>query len=624
VKVGLIVPGGFGSGGEGNTMPALAALVDELVVRHEVHVFAFASPKPADHMLGGAHIHHVEYPWLPSGTGLARRGAVFGRLGWQLAHEILRLSAPRPFEVLHAFWANEPGLLGGLIGRALKVPVVLSLGGGEAVFIPSIGYGGAGTTLGRTLGDLAFRLADEITAGTEFARSFLAARVAARTLVIPLGIAWRNLDASPLRPPGPPWRLLHVASLNRVKDQKTLLAAFKQVVDRGLDVVLDCVGEDTLHGEVQSLAGSLGLAPRVNFHGFLSEDRLAPFYRGAHLLVLSSRYESQGVVILEAAATGLPTVGTAVGLLPALAPAGARCVDPGDAAALADIVAQLLGDEGSRLAMGSAAQRFARAHDAAWTAQRFEEIYRQQVDRFTEARRRRTAPRAPMDPTQAYDLWSATYDDEIDNPLLFLDDQLLSNLLAGVPAVSIEGKVIADVGCGTGRHWRWLLAQRPARLIGFDVSTGMLARLGAKYPGAEVHKLDGYPLADTPDGSCDLVISTLTLGYLADPDAALAEWCRILKSGGDMIITDFHPQIAADGTRSFRHQGRTVAIRHYIHPIAALRAAAARRGLVVQRFEEELVDDRLKRFYETDNSQALFQRLRGKPLMYGFHLRKAD
>ena len=154
-----------------------------------------------------------------------------------------------------------------------------------------------------------------------------------------------------------------------------LLAAFARVAAREDDVTLDCAGEDTLSGEIQAHAVALGLGARVRFHGFVPNDELAALYRGAHLHVVSSRYESQSVAVLEAAAAGLATVGTAVGLLPALAPDAASIGAPGDAAALADAVVRLLGDAAGRAAMGARAQAFARAHDARFTASAFEATY---------------------------------------------------------------------------------------------------------------------------------------------------------------------------------------------------------------------------------------------------------
>ena len=370
------------------------ALVEELAARHQVHVFTFVDPgEGGEHALVGAHIHRVEYPWFGDGTGLLPRGLWFARLAAQIARGLRRAGRGGPFDCLHAFWANEPGLLAGMLGRAARIPVVLSVAGGEAAWIPDIGYGGAGTRKGRALTRLSLRMAGEVTVGTAYARSFLPAPFCDTAPVIPLGISAASFDAPPRRPAGPPWRLLHVANLNVVKDQDTLLSAFAEVAGRLGEVSLDCVGADARAGAVQARAQALGLGDRIRFHGLLPPARLAPFYRAAHLLVLSSRYESQGVVVLEAGAAGLPTVGTAVGLLPTLAPRAAQCVPPGQAGALARAICDVLADDQRRQAMGAAAQEFARAHDCAATARAFEEIYRRLSGRRAASASGASAPR---------------------------------------------------------------------------------------------------------------------------------------------------------------------------------------------------------------------------------------
>jgi len=80
-------------------------------------------------------------------------------------------------------------------------------------------------------------------------------------------------------------------------------------------------------------------------------------------------------VVGEAAAAGVPTVGTAVGVLAELAPTAAWAVPVGDSAALADGALALLRDSARREQLGRAAQAWARAHDADWTAARFESLY---------------------------------------------------------------------------------------------------------------------------------------------------------------------------------------------------------------------------------------------------------
>jgi glycosyltransferase involved in cell wall biosynthesis len=75
---------------------------------------------------------------------------------------------------------------------------------------------------------------------------------------------------------------------------------------------------------------------------------------------------------------GLPTVGTAVGLvaeLAALDPPAVVAVRPGRAADLADAIAALMADPTRRRQIGEAARDWAEAHDADWTAASFEALY---------------------------------------------------------------------------------------------------------------------------------------------------------------------------------------------------------------------------------------------------------
>src|SRR5260370_14548061 len=77
-------------------------------------------------------------------------------------------------------------------------------------------------------------------------------------------------------------------------------------------MVLDIVGEDTLGGEVQRIAASLGLTGSVSFHGWLPTDQVRLFLRRTDLFVLSSLHEAGPVALTEAAACRVPPVRTAV------------------------------------------------------------------------------------------------------------------------------------------------------------------------------------------------------------------------------------------------------------------------------------------------------------------------
>jgi ubiquinone/menaquinone biosynthesis C-methylase UbiE len=145
-----------------------------------------------------------------------------------------------------------------------------------------------------------------------------------------------------------------------------------------------------------------------------------------------------------------------------------------------------------------------------------------------------------VDPAVAYDIWAKTYDNQPHNLMLHLDEQVFSELLLGM---DLHEKHVIDVGCGTGSHWKTILSQKPVRLQGFDVSANMLQALKQKFPSAEtVHTND--ELLDTVEShSVDVIISTLTIAHVSDIDTMFNAWKRVLKPGGEILLTDFHPVV---------------------------------------------------------------------------------
>jgi glycosyltransferase involved in cell wall biosynthesis len=345
-------------------IPALLWLIERLARRHTLHVFALDQyPEPCVYPLLGATVHNIGRARVPVGVRPWRR--------WQLL--LLALRAAGPFDVLHGFWATSPGALTVLAGCWLGVPALVSLAGGELAALPEIGYGAQLSPRARLQVALSLGLAAHITGGSQYVLRPLGRR--RKTCKVPLGVDTAGFDGLAKRPAGPPWRLLHVASLNKVKDQETLLRALRLVVEQEPAVHLDIVGEDTLGGVVQARCAELGMGRHVTFQGFLPSDRLLPLYQSAHLHLLTSRHESQAVVVGEAAAAGLPTVGTAVGVLAELAPESALAVPVGDERAMAAGILALLRDPERREQIGRAAQAWARRYDADWTAAQFERLY---------------------------------------------------------------------------------------------------------------------------------------------------------------------------------------------------------------------------------------------------------
>jgi glycosyltransferase involved in cell wall biosynthesis len=368
MRVGLVMPG-FSAGSDDWCIPALRIFAAHLARTDDVRLLTLRYPYRAGRYL----VEGVEVTAL--GGALGR-----GRASLQLWRDALRTLAAEhrrcPFDVLHAFWATESGALAALAGRWLRIPTLVSLAGGELVRMPSIGYGDGLRPAERVKVNLALRLASGITAGSTYQLGLVPRAVAPRTTRVPLGV-----DASRFTPPTTGRRvevplLVHVASLVPVKDQRTLLRAVAAIPQ---PVRLELVGEGPLAECLARLAGELGLNGRVCLRGPVHHDRLPAIYQGADVFVLSSVHEAQGMAPLEAAACGLPIVGTAVGVLPELARDAALVVEPGDWRALARVLASLLDDPDRQARMGAAARRRV---EADFTVERCVDRFRAQYQRL--------------------------------------------------------------------------------------------------------------------------------------------------------------------------------------------------------------------------------------------------
>lgn len=232
--------------------------------------------------------------------------------------------------------------------------------------------------------------------------------------------------------------------------------------------------------------------------------------------------------------------------------------------------------------------------------------------------KRRTAQQ-DIPAAEAYDLWAATYDQQPGNLMLYLDEIIVSSLIS---KMQLKDKDIADIGCGTGRHWPALYKQEPASITGFDVSRGMLSRLKEKFPAANTRLVSGN-IIPTDGIAFDCIISTLTIAHIEDLAAAITSWGALLKPGGDLLITDFHPSILAQGgKRSFRHHSRTLSVKNYVHPVGVIADHLQRNNMELVEKKERLIDESVKPFYEAQESIHVYNRYKGMPVIYGLLAKK--
>jgi glycosyltransferase involved in cell wall biosynthesis len=166
--------------------------------------------------------------------------------------------------------------------------------------------------------------------------------------------------------------VLFVGSLIARKGVDTLVRAMAQVLaaqpcnhgDRGYRLVI--VGEGPEQANLAALAASLGIAPSIEFAGFLPQAEVARWMQRARLFVLPSNEEGQGVVLLEAMASGTPVVASNVGGIPEVMPVGTgHLAPPGDARALAEEMLAILADPAHWQQLSQSGRRHVQQHYSA-------------------------------------------------------------------------------------------------------------------------------------------------------------------------------------------------------------------------------------------------------------------
>ena len=123
-------------------------------------------------------------------------------------------------------------------------------------------------------------------------------------------------------------------------------------------------------------------------------------------------------------------------------------------------------------------------------------------------------------------------------------------IAADVAAVAPDGARILEVGCGPGRLSIRLARQHGLDVTGLDLDPAMIerARANADRPGDGDEQRPSFLVGDVaslafPDGSFDLVVSTLSMHHWSDATAGLAEVGRVLRPGGRVLVWDLRPGI---------------------------------------------------------------------------------
>jgi SAM-dependent methyltransferase len=184
------------------------------------------------------------------------------------------------------------------------------------------------------------------------------------------------------------------------------------------------------------------------------------------------------------------------------------------------------------------------------------------------------------DTRTGYRQWAATYD-EPRNSLFDADEPVIHEIIGGFPS----GDAL-DAACGTGRYAEHL-AGLGHRVTGVDTSPDMLDRARARVPSAEFRLGDLHRLP-MPDSSVELIVSGLALSHVPALGPVMAEFARVLRPGGHLVVSDAHHEIVFRGSvpHALGPNGEPGLVPSYRHTTGDFLRAALPAGLQVRRCEE--------------------------------------
>ncbi|MEA2271016.1 MAG: hypothetical protein QOC64_3626, partial [Solirubrobacteraceae bacterium] len=289
----------------------------------------------------------------------------------------------RHADVVHAHLGEDLAILpiAALAARARRLPVVVTV---HCSLAHTLAVGDARTAILRLVGGAIERCAERRAAATLVYTSRLADLLAHDPGCRSVRVMRRGVDPRPFADaldgafpeiPGRP-RVVFVGRLVTAKGVDTLVQAAARMRTPGAQVLL--VGDGPERARVERSARRLGIGDRVHVTGFIAHERVPSVFASADLLVLPSRYEELGTVLIEAMQARLPVVASRVGGIPEVVEDGVTglLVAPGEPAALAWAIDTVLADGELARRLGENAGRRAPRYELDRVATEVHDLYR--------------------------------------------------------------------------------------------------------------------------------------------------------------------------------------------------------------------------------------------------------
>jgi glycosyltransferase involved in cell wall biosynthesis/SAM-dependent methyltransferase len=278
-------------------------------------------------------------------------------------------------QLLHAHWVFPQGTVAVLFGKLLKIPTIVTAHGGDAFALN-----------GSILGYIKKWTIKNCTAwtGNTFATANAVGEDLKQPKIIPMGINYQLFSSGKPKKSTGSFILLFVGRLVEKKGVHGLISAYSllpKTLQKNSELWI--IGDGCERIALETLATSLKLNERILFLGKIPNKELPDYYASADIFIApsitdsSGDTEGQGVILLEALASGVGVISTKTGGISEIIQEGKNGIltTPGDTKELSGAIQKLLNDKILLKKLAIEGQQMAKAYDWQLIGWKFAELY---------------------------------------------------------------------------------------------------------------------------------------------------------------------------------------------------------------------------------------------------------
>lgn len=277
----------------------------------------------------------------------------------------LRRMKKRRYDVIHAHFIFPTAVVGSILKWWTKVPLVVTAHGSDVPLYNPDRF----RLLHRLLHPFwktTVRSIDVLVVPSKYLKGHLQTFANIGVVIIPNGFRMELI-----RPSSRERKILIVSRIFRRKGVQHFLEAIKDMDLNDWEVII--AGDGPYLTQLKKLAEHV--KPRVNFVGFVQDDKLHYLYETSSIFVFTSLNESFGVVLLEAMSAGLAIITTNVSALPEVVEETALLVEPNNPFQIREALKRLIADSSLRQELGDKGRQRAQLFNWPTITEKYEAVY---------------------------------------------------------------------------------------------------------------------------------------------------------------------------------------------------------------------------------------------------------